>query len=95
MTVEVFEGPPAAEDKFTWFDNVVVSSQGTFIVHDPDDDVRLVVRTDHRGEVHLRIVRRRVASDIRSAQLLVLAGGGRAAGDRTSPREEGRDRAQR
>jgi hypothetical protein len=59
VTVDVFEGPPAAEDGFVWFDGVVVSSRGTFIVHDPMEDVRLVVRTDHRGDVHLRI-----ASDV-------------------------------
>jgi C-terminal processing protease CtpA/Prc len=59
VTVEVFEGPPAREDGFVWFDGVIVSAGGTFIVHDPDEDVRLVVRTDHPGEVRLRI-----ASDV-------------------------------
>jgi hypothetical protein len=55
--VDVFEGPPPTEanEGVVSFDGTIVSSRGTFIVHDPADEIRLVLRTDHQGEVRLRI----------------------------------------
>jgi hypothetical protein len=56
VSVEIFEGQPAQQAGDTIvLDGTISSLHGTFVIHDPANDVRLVVRTDRGGDSHLRI----------------------------------------
>jgi len=58
VVVDVFEGGPAGRpcNDITALDGSINSQFGTFILHDPIDDIRLVVRTDHPGDSRLQIL---------------------------------------